>query len=89
MISCYPRVLWNCISCIESYGCTKCPTIGRFLQFYCKGKVIPLQAWSVPEDSRKLRFPDFMTAAQDGGKVVSLMHRPLLPPENTPGTHFC
>jgi len=26
---------------------------------------------------------------QDGGKVVSLTHRPLLPPGNTPGTHFC
>ena len=24
-----------------------------------------------PEDSRKLRFPDFMTTAQDGGKVIS------------------
>ena len=42
-----------------------------------------------PEGSRKLRFPDFMTTAQDGGKVVSLMHRPPLPPGNTPGTHFC
>jgi hypothetical protein len=30
-----------------------------------------------------------MTTAQDGGKVVSLMHRPPLPPGNTPGTHFC
>jgi len=27
-----------------------------------------------PEGSRKLRFPDYMTMAQDGGKVVSLMH---------------
>jgi len=27
--------------------------------------------------------------AQDGGKFVSLMHRPPLPPGNTPGTHFC
>jgi len=27
--------------------------------------------------------------AQDGGKVVSLTHRELLPPGNTPGTHFC
>jgi len=35
-----------------------------------------------------LRFPDFMTAAQDGGKVVSLMHWPPLSPGNTPGTHF-
>jgi hypothetical protein len=38
----------------------------------CK-KAIPLQAWIGPEGSRKLRFPDFMTTAQDGGKVVSLM----------------
>ena len=29
---------------------------------------------------KKLRFPDFVTAAQDGGKVVSLTHRPPLPP---------
>jgi hypothetical protein len=54
-----------------------------------KGKSVPLQAWSGPEDSRKWRFPDFMTAAQDGGMVVSLTHRPSLPPGNTPGTHFC
>jgi len=40
-----------------------------------KGKAVPLQAWTGPEGSRKLRFPDFMTTAQDGGKVVSLMHR--------------
>jgi hypothetical protein len=41
-----------------------------------------LQAWSGPEGSRKLRFPDYMTTAQDGGKVVSLKHRPPLPPGN-------
>ena len=39
-----------------------------------KGKAVLLQAWSSPEGSRKLRFPDFMTKAQDGGKVVSLNH---------------
>jgi hypothetical protein len=54
-----------------------------------KGKAVPLQAWSGPEGSRKLGFPHFMTTAQDGGKVVSLTHRPPLPPGNTPGTHFC
>ena len=54
-----------------------------------KGKAVPLQAYSGPEGSRKLRFPDFMTTVQDGGKVVSLTHRPTLPPGNTPGTHFC
>ena len=52
-----------------------------------KGKAVPLQAWSGPEGSRKLRFPDYMTTAQDGGKVVSLTHRPFLPSGNTPGTH--
>ena len=43
-------------------------------------KAVPLQTLSGPEDSRKLRFPDFMTTAQDDGKVVSLTHRPPLPP---------
>ena len=54
-----------------------------------KGKPVPLQACSGPEGSRKLRFPDFMTTAQDGGKVVSLTHRTPLPPGNAPGNHFC
>jgi hypothetical protein len=54
-----------------------------------KGKAFPLEVWSGPEGSRKLRFPDFMTVAQNGGTVVSLTHRPPLPPGNTPGTHFC
>jgi len=54
-----------------------------------KGKAVPLQAWTGPEGSRKLRLPDFVTTAQDGGRVFSLTHRPPLPPGNTPGTHFC
>ena len=54
-----------------------------------KGKAVPLQPWSGPEGSRKLRFPDFMTTAREGGKVVSLTHRLHLPPGNSPGTHFC
>ena len=53
-----------------------------------KGKSAPLEAWSGPEGSRKLRFPDFVTTAQDGGNVISRTHRPLLPPGNAPGTHF-
>ena len=53
-----------------------------------KGKAVPLQAWSGPEGSMKLRFPHYMTTAQDGGKVVSLTHRPPLPPGNIPGTHL-
>ena len=53
-----------------------------------KGKAGPLQTWTGPEGSRKLRLPDFMTTAQYSGQVVSLTHRPPLPPGNTPGTHF-
>ena len=54
-----------------------------------KGKEIPLKAWSGPEGSRKLMFPDFVTMAQGGGKVVSHTHQPYLPTGNIPGTHFC
>ena len=54
-----------------------------------KGKAVPLQTWSGPDSSRKLRFPDYMTTAQDGGKFVSLTHRPPLPPGITSGTHLC
>ena len=50
---------------------------------------VPLQAWSGPEGSTKLRFLDFMTTVQEGGKVVSLTHMPHLPPGNAPSTHFC
>jgi hypothetical protein len=60
-----------------------------YVQGKDKSKAVPLQAWTGPEGFRKLRFPDFVTTAQDGGKVVSLRHRPPLPPGNTPGTHFC
>ena len=57
-------------------------------------KAVQLQAWSGPEGSRKLRFPDYMTTAQDGGKVVSpAVFTPrkcswysfLLEAESTPG----
>jgi len=34
-----------------------------------KGKAVPLQAWTDPEGSRKLKFPDFVTTAQDGGRL--------------------
>jgi hypothetical protein len=65
-----------------------CHFLGRH-RGMVKGKAVPLQDWSGPEGSRKLRFRDFMTTAQDDGKVVRLTHRPPLPPGNTPGTHFC
>jgi hypothetical protein len=73
---------------------TKMESLGQKLEkrrictFTGKGKAVLLLAWSGPEGSRKLRSPDFMTT-QDDGKVVSLKHRPPLPPGNAPDTHFC
>jgi hypothetical protein len=51
-----------------------------------KGTAIPLQALTGPEGwvsqiSRE--------STREGGKVVSPTHRPPLPTENIPGTHFC
>ena len=81
-------------SCVYLYRCTVHSvdyllTHHQHMYIY-KGnrKSVPLQAWSGPEGSRKLRFSDIVTTGQDGGKV-SLTHRPPLPPGNAPGTHFC
>ena len=51
-----------------------------FSTFSTKGKAVPLKAWSDQKGSRKLRFLDYMTTAQDGGKVVS----PYAPAAFTP-----
>ena len=76
------RIMTFCSTVDRTYDC------GPIL-LKVKGKAVPLQAWSGPEGSRKLRSPGFMTVAQDGGQVVSLTHRQPLPPGNAPGTHFC
>jgi len=75
--------------CSERTHITYNETLSSIANTTTKGKAVPLQAWSGPEGSRKLHFPDFMTTAQDGGKVVSITHRPHLPLGNPPGTHFC
>jgi hypothetical protein len=65
---------------------------GKWIDVYNgkgKGKAARLQAWSGPEGSRKLRFPDLMTTAQDGGKIVNPTPRPHLLPGNIRGTRFC
>jgi len=62
--------------CMEKYWDISTSTDKLFL---LKVKAVQLQAWGGPEGSRKLRFPDFMPTAQDGGKVVSFTHRPPLP----------
>ena len=62
-------------------------TFPGFRSFMLKSSS-PVTGLEWPLGFQELRFPDFMTTAQDGGKVVSLTHRPPLPPGNTPGTHF-
>ena len=42
---------------------------------------VPLQARTDPEDSRKLRFIDFVTTAQDGGRLSALRTGCLYPQE--------
>jgi len=71
--------------------------VGSYLSSYpfgkacCeKGKAIPLQAWTGPEGSRRLRLPDFKTL--DTWRWYG--YQPyatgrLYPPGNIPGTHFC
>jgi len=56
--------------------------------FQSKGKAVPLQACSDSEDSMKLRFPDFMTTAQNGGKVCQPYAPAAFTPGNATGTPF-
>jgi len=35
----------------------------RTVELIIKGKAIPLQAWTGPEGSRRLRLPDFKTVS--------------------------
>ena len=45
-----------------------------------KKTMSPITGPRCSEGSRKLRFPDYVTTAQDGGKVVSLTYRPFFTP---------
>ena len=59
----------------------RCYTVLPYVTFISKGKAIPLQAQKGPEGSRKLRFPDFVTTAQDVGRLPALRTGRLYPQE--------
>ena len=52
-----------------------------FIKCKSKGESVPLQAWTGPEHSRKLRLPDFVTTAQDGCRLPALRTGSLYPQE--------
>ena len=85
------KIYINLISLVVLYGCeTWLLTWGeeRRLRMFenrvKKVKPVPLQAWTGPEGYRKLRFPDFVTTAQDGCRLSVLRTGRLYPQEILP-----
>jgi len=74
---------WNIYIYIYIYICIYLHTHTHiYIYIYvcvCR-KISPITGLEWPKGSRKMSFSDYMTTAQDGGKVVSLTYRPPLPP---------
>ena len=70
---------WCCcpVAKVKQWCC--CPVAKVKQSFYRPG-----QALTVPGG-----LGSQIISAHEGGRVVSRMHRPPLPPVNIPGTHFC
>jgi len=56
---------------------------------YLLRKAIPIHTWTNPEVCRSFGARISIHSVNEGGKVISLMHRPPLPNRRHPGTHFC
>jgi len=51
--------------------------------------ILPTQAWTGPEDSRRLRLPDFRSRNMKVVRFSVLRTGRFYPPGNITGTHFC
>jgi len=76
-ISC--NFVCNCNAKLNTYLFAYVKNVYIYTYTY-KGKAVPLQAWIGLEGSRKLRFPYFVTTAQDGGRLSVLRTGRLYPP---------
>jgi hypothetical protein len=84
------NIMMACFAFLNYALCKRYEEHGRSVSvlLISKGKAIPLQAWT------GRRFPGgrgsqiFRQSAHEGGKVVSPMHRPPLPPVNIPVNWF-
>ena len=68
----------------------KCRVDKNRYKVYSTGKAIPLQAWTIPESSRRLGSPRFQgNRHMKAVRLPTLRTGYLYPPENIPGTYFC
>ena len=68
--------VWNLCGCLESFQWHWSSYFGPL--YSISKQQSRYRPGGASEVSRKLRFPDFVTRAQDGVKVVTLRHRPPL-----------
>jgi hypothetical protein len=64
-----------------------CYCVPQYVARKGKGKIIPLTGLWGPEGSGKLRLPDSVTSALEGG-TLSGLNTGRLYPQKYPGTHF-
>jgi len=70
------NICWECWPIIFESGNEIVSTATSALYVH----ISPITGPMCPEGSRKLRFPDYVTMAQDVGKVVSLTQQLLFTP---------
>ena len=85
------EVIGSLLTCDSTFWSLVIDVYTRYLVENNCFKVKVKQSCYRPEVAQRVpgSFPNFMTMAQDGSKVVGLTHRPPLPTANAPGTHFC